>query len=70
MERQEQDLLTEERVARPPRRLFSGLTPRAVVLGALLVAVLVVTNPYLAFITNFWTVGSGAILAGPWPRCS
>ena len=41
------------------------VTARAVVLGAVLVLVLVITNPYLAFIVDYWTVGSGAILNGP-----
>jgi len=41
------------------------ITGRAVALGSVLVLVLVVTNPYLAFIVDYWTAGSGAILNGP-----
>ena len=41
------------------------VTARAIALGAALTLVLVVTNPYLAFIVDYWTVGSGAILNGP-----
>ncbi len=43
----------------------AAITPRAVVLGLLLVFVLVVTNPYLAFIVDYWTAGSGAVMNGP-----
>ena len=43
----------------------ASITARAVILGALLVLVLVITNPYLAFIVDYWTAGSGAVLNGP-----
>jgi len=46
-------------------RAPSPITARAVLLGAVLVLVLAVTNPYLAFIVDYWTVGSGAVLNGP-----
>jgi len=41
------------------------ITFRAILLGVVLIAVLVSTNPYLAFIVDYWTVGSGAVLNGP-----
>ena len=41
------------------------ITGRAILLGAALVVVLVATNPYLAFVVDYWTVGSGAVLNGP-----
>jgi hypothetical protein len=46
-------------------RAASPITTRAVLLGAALVLVLVITNPYLAFVIDYWTVGSGAVMNGP-----
>jgi hypothetical protein len=43
----------------------SPITARAIALGLILVFVLVVTNPYLAFIVDYWTAGSGAVMNGP-----
>ncbi len=66
MEDRDQLVVTEPRAGeRAPRRYLKGITPRAIIAGAVVVAVLVATNPYLAFVQNFWTVGSGAILNGP-----
>jgi len=41
------------------------ITPRAVLLGALSVAFLALINPYLAFVTRIWTVGSSSLLGSP-----
>jgi hypothetical protein len=47
------------------RAVPSPITARAIVLGLILVFVLVVTNPYLAFVVDYWTAGSGAVMNGP-----
>ncbi|HUU54147.1 MAG TPA: DUF6785 family protein [Armatimonadota bacterium] len=39
-----------------------AVTPRAVVTGAIAVATLGVINPYLAFVSRTWDVGSGSLL--------
>ena len=44
------------------RRPVLPITPRSVLLGALSVAFLAIINPYLAFISHTWTVGSGSLL--------
>jgi hypothetical protein len=44
---------------------MSPITPRAVLLGALSVATLALINPYLAFISRTWSVGSGSLLSSP-----
>jgi len=41
------------------------ITVRAVVVGAASVALLAAINPYLAFVTRTWTVGSGSLLGSP-----
>jgi hypothetical protein len=54
--------------ARPSDAAHQGampITPRAVLLGALSVALLALINPYLAFVTRTWTVGSGSLLTSP-----
>ncbi len=38
------------------------ITPRSILLGAIMVALLAIINPYLAFISRTWTVGSGSLL--------
>ena len=41
------------------------VTPRAVLTGAVAVALLAVINPYLAFQAHTWDVGSGSLLGSP-----
>ncbi|HUU54148.1 MAG TPA: DUF6785 family protein [Armatimonadota bacterium] len=41
------------------------VTPRAVLTGAIAVATLGVINPYLAFVSRTWDVGSGSLLNSP-----
>jgi hypothetical protein len=57
--------MTADSSSPPTARAPQTVTPRAIALGLALVLVLVATNPYLAFIVDYWTVGSGAILNGP-----
>ncbi len=46
-------------------RAAGPITVRAVVVGAASVALLAAINPYLAFVTRTWTVGSGSLLGSP-----
>ena len=46
-------------------RPASPITPRAVLLGALSVGFLALVNPYLAFVSRTWSVGSGSLLSSP-----
>ncbi len=46
-------------------RTVNPITPRAVLLGALSVALLASINPYLAFVSRTWSVGSGSLLSSP-----
>jgi len=48
----------EERPAGP-------ITARSVLVGAASVALLAAVNPYLAFVTRTWSVGSGSLLGSP-----
>ena len=41
------------------------ITPRAVLTGAIAVAALGLINPYLAFVSRTWDVGSGSLLNSP-----
>jgi len=41
------------------------ITPRAVLAGTLSVAFLAIINPWLAFISRTWTVGSGSLMGSP-----
>ncbi len=41
---------------------MSPITPRAVVLGTLSVALLAAINPHLAFVARTWSVGAGSLL--------
>lgn len=41
------------------------ITPRAVVLGAAAVGLLAAINPWLAFVSRTWSVGSGSLLPSP-----
>ena len=58
-----------ERVSRqrlaPQDSVTNPITPRAVLLGALSVSLLALINPYMAFITRTWSVGSGSLLTSP-----
>jgi hypothetical protein len=49
---------TEEKAAFP-------VTPRAVLVGAAMVGLLAAINPYLAFVSRTWSVGSGSLLNSP-----
>ena len=42
-----------------------AVTPRAVLVGAIAVGVLGAINPYLAFVSRTWSVGSGSLLNSP-----
>ncbi len=42
-----------------------AVTPRAVLVGAAMVALLAAINPYLAFVSRTWSVGSGSLLNSP-----
>jgi hypothetical protein len=44
------------------RKTVAPITPRAVLLGAMAVAFLAIVNPYLAFVSRTWSVGSGGLL--------
>ncbi len=46
-------------------RSLNPITPRAVLVGALSVAFLAFINPYFAFVTRTWSVGSGSLLSSP-----
>jgi len=48
-----------------PQKPAIPITPRAVLLGALSVALLASINPYLAFVSRTWTVGSGSLMGSP-----
>jgi len=45
-------------------RAVFPVSPRAILLGAVGVAVLAAANPYLTFVTRVWSVGSGSLLGG------
>jgi hypothetical protein len=47
-----------------PRATFP-VTPRAVLIGAASVGLLAAVNPFLAFISRTWTVGSGSLMGSP-----
>jgi len=49
----------------PEVRRSSPITPRAVLVGAVAVATLGLINPYLAFVSQTWDVGSGSLLNSP-----
>lgn len=53
-----------ERTERSTATAFP-ITPRAVLAGALSVAALAAINPYLAFISRTWNVGSGSLMGSP-----
>ena len=44
------------------RKTVMPITPRAVLLGVMAVAFLAIVNPYLAFVSRTWSVGSGGLL--------
>jgi len=48
-----------------PTRPLTPITPRAVLLGTLSIAFLAFINPYLAFLSRTWTVGSGSLMGSP-----
>lgn len=58
----ERDLLASEASREKPT---TPVTPRAVLTGAVAVALLAVINPYLAFQAHTWDVGSGSLLGSP-----
>ncbi len=45
-------------------RSANPVSPRAVLLGALGVALLAAINPYTTFVLRVWSVGSGSLLSG------
>jgi len=45
-------------------RTANPISPRAVLLGALGVALLAAVNPYTTFVLRVWSVGSGSLLSG------
>ena len=61
------ELLNRDERTRPDQedRAAYPITPRAVLLGALSVGLLAFVNPYLAFISRTWSVGSGSLLQSP-----
>ena len=54
----------QSKVERPTASAFP-ITPRAVLAGAISVAFLAAINPYLAFVSRTWTVGSGSLMGSP-----
>jgi len=56
---------SQEKAGEGPSRLVNPISARAVLLGALGVALLGLINPYLAFVTRTWSVGSGSLLSSP-----
>jgi hypothetical protein len=54
-----------ERERDSPGGPANPITPRAILLGTLSVAFLAFINPYLAFISRTWSVGSGSLLSSP-----
>jgi hypothetical protein len=56
----------QERFPIPSTSLRAGpITLRAVLLGAFSGALLVYVNPYLAFVSRAWSVGSGSLMSSP-----
>jgi hypothetical protein len=53
--------IADDSVAKP----VVEVTPRAVIIGAIAVATLGFINPYLAFVSRTWNVGSGSLLNSP-----
>lgn len=45
--------------------VLNGVTPRAVLLGAVAAAAMAAINPYTAYIADLWIPGNGALLHGP-----
>jgi hypothetical protein len=50
--------------AEPQEKAANPITPRAVLVGALGVALLAAVNPYTTFVLRVWSVGSGSLLSG------